>query len=76
MASVTVRLENRLADWERPRLRRYTDEDQQRAHPGDKGFEFVTSTVDKDIVWPASNWSPASPAAARNVQSDAFWGVQ
>jgi hypothetical protein len=57
-ASVTVRLENRLADWERPRVRRYTDEDQQRAYPGDLGFQFVTATVDKDIVWPAANWTP------------------
>jgi hypothetical protein len=57
-ASVTVRLENRLADWERARVRRYTDEDQKRAFAADKGFEFVTATVDKDIVWPASNWTP------------------
>jgi hypothetical protein len=57
-ATVTVQLENRLADWDRPRVRRYTDEDQQRAYPGDLGFQFVTATVDKDIVWPASNWTP------------------
>jgi hypothetical protein len=57
-ASVTVRLENRLADWERARVRRYTDEDQKRVFATDKGFEFVTATVDKDIVWPASNWTP------------------
>lgn len=57
-ATVTVRLENRLADWERPRVRRYTHEDQTRAFPTDKGFEFVTATTDKDIIWPASNWTP------------------
>lgn len=57
-ATVTVRLENRLADWERARVRRYTDEDQKRLFPTDKGFEFITATVDKDIVWPASNWTP------------------
>ena len=57
-ASVTVRLENRLADWDRARVRRYTDEDQKRLFATDKGFEFVTATVDKDIVWPASNWTP------------------
>jgi hypothetical protein len=57
-ATVTARLENRLADWDRPRVRRYTDEDQKRLFPTDKGFEFVTATVDKDIVWPASNWTP------------------
>lgn len=57
-ASITAGLENRLADWDRPRVRRYTDEDHQRAHPGDLGFSFVTATVDADIVWPASNWTP------------------
>jgi hypothetical protein len=57
-ATVTARLENRLADWDRPRLRRYTDEDQQRAFPGDLGFQYLTSTTDADIVWPGSNWTP------------------
>jgi hypothetical protein len=58
-ATVTARLENRLADWSRPRVRRYTDEDQQRAFPGDLGFQYLTATVDADIVWPASNWTPS-----------------
>lgn len=60
MAAVAIRLENRLADWERARVRRYTDEDQKRFFSTDKGFEFVTATVDKSIVWPASNWTPPS----------------
>lgn len=51
-AVVTVALENRLADWDRPRIRRYTDEDQQQAFPGDTGFRFVPSTTEKEIVWP------------------------
>ena len=51
-ATVTVTLENRLADWDRPRIRRYTDEDQQAAHPGDTGFRFVPATTEKEIVWP------------------------
>lgn len=58
MASVTARLENRLADWDRPRVRRYTQEDQQRTFRTDLGFQYLTATVDADIVWPASNWTP------------------
>jgi hypothetical protein len=50
--TVTVALENRLADWDRPRIRRYTDEDQQAAHPGDTGLRFVPATTDKEITWP------------------------
>lgn len=52
MATITIKAENRLADWERPRIRRYTDEDQQLAHPGDRGFRFVSSTAEKEIIWP------------------------
>ncbi|MEI6158374.1 MAG: hypothetical protein WCP77_00960 [Roseococcus sp.] len=51
-ATIIVKAENRLADWERPRIRRYTDEDQQQAYPGDRGFRFVSATAEKEIVWP------------------------
>jgi hypothetical protein len=55
-AAVTVRLENRLADWERARVRRYTDEDQQRRHAGDLFFRFLPATVEKEIIWPARSF--------------------
>lgn len=55
-ATVQVTLENRLADWERPRIRRYTDEDQQQAYPGDTGFRFVPATTEKEIVWPSADF--------------------
>ena len=51
-ATVTVRLENRLADWDRPRIRRYTDADQKTRFPNDQGFRFVSATTDKELVWP------------------------
>ena len=55
-ATVEVRLENRLVDWERPRIRRYTSEDQQVAFPADRGFEFVSDTAEREIVWPAASF--------------------
>jgi hypothetical protein len=55
-ATVQVQLENRLADWERPRMRRYTDEDQQQVHPGDTGFRFLPSTTEKQINWPSADY--------------------
>lgn len=55
-ATVEVRLENRLVDWERPRIRRYTSEDQQVLHPTDRGFEFVTDVAEREIVWPAASF--------------------
>jgi hypothetical protein len=46
-----VRAENRLADLERPRVRRYNSGDQQLLFSGDKGLEFVEQMVDTSIVW-------------------------
>lgn len=54
--AVEVKAQNRLRDWERARLSRYTSEDQRRAHPTDLGFEFVSSTTEKEIVWPAKSF--------------------
>ncbi|MEY2653658.1 MAG: hypothetical protein RLZZ524_686 [Pseudomonadota bacterium] len=50
-ATITVAAESRLADWDRPRVRRYNQEDQQIDYPDDLGFEFVPQMVDKQIVW-------------------------
>lgn len=51
VAAILVTVANRLADWERPRIRRYTNEDQQAYFAGDKGCEFVPAMADKNIVW-------------------------
>ena len=50
-ATITVTAESRLADWARPRVRRYNHDDQQIDYPGDLGFNFVTSIVDKELRW-------------------------
>lgn len=50
-ATITVSAESRLADWNRPRVRRYNHEDQQIDYPGDKGFEFVPQMVEKELRW-------------------------
>lgn len=55
-ASVTLRVENRLTDWERARTRRYTAEDQKAAHPSDEFFSFVPAVVETEIVWPAAGY--------------------
>ena len=51
-AQISVTLESRLIDWERPRVRRYTNEDQQNEYSDDKGLEFVSQMVEKEILWP------------------------
>lgn len=50
-ATVQVNVQSRLADWDRPRVRRYNDADQQAAYPGDRGLEFVEQMVEKQFVW-------------------------
>jgi hypothetical protein len=49
--SITLTAENRLIDLERPRVRRYTSEDQKSLHPNDKGFDFVNSLQEAEIKW-------------------------
>lgn len=50
-ATITVTIVSRLVDWDRPRISRYTNEDQQSRFPGDRAFEFVNSLVDATIYW-------------------------
>lgn len=52
-SEVTIRItaENRLIDLERPRVRRYTSEDQKLTDSGDRGFEYVPGLQDTQFVW-------------------------
>jgi len=48
---ITVTAESILIDLELPRVRRYTDADQQSEYPGDKGLEFITAIQDNEVQW-------------------------
>lgn len=50
-ATVTLSVESRLTDWERPRIRRYNNEDQKTEYPNDLGFQFVDQMIEKDLKW-------------------------
>jgi hypothetical protein len=50
-ATITVSAESRLADWDRPRVRRYNAADQAITDPADKGLEFVPQMVEKNLRW-------------------------
>lgn len=50
-ASIKVQAESRLADWDRPRVRRYNAADQAITDPADKGLEFVPQMVEKTLRW-------------------------
>ncbi len=53
IAEITLTANNPLADWDRSRVRRYNNEDQQSIYPDDKGFEFVEQSVNQQILWGA-----------------------
>lgn len=50
-AEIVLHVESRLADLERPRIRRYNDADQRVLYPDDRGLEFVEQMVEKSIPW-------------------------
>lgn len=49
--TVLVTFESRLIDLERPRERRYTDEDQQAEFSGDVGMQYVAALQDRVLKW-------------------------
>jgi hypothetical protein len=51
--SVTMSLESAMSDQLRPRVYRYTHEDQQTLYPdaGDKGLEFVAALQNLQLRW-------------------------
>ena len=50
-ATIIATIESRFADWERPRIRRFTDADQKDLYPSDRGLEFVSKVTDMELVW-------------------------
>lgn len=50
-ATITVTVENGMRDLRQPSTRRYTDQDQNRLFPGDRGLEFVAGLQEKEIFW-------------------------
>lgn len=57
-ATINVSVENRLIEFERTRVRRYTDNDQRIEYPNDDGFEYVAEIQEKNIVWGDKDANP------------------
>jgi hypothetical protein len=60
-ATISINCENRLVEMNVPVDRRYTNEDQKRDHPEDRGLEFVASIIDAMVYW------GRSPSSANNT---------
>ena len=50
-STIEVKVENKLIDLERQRVRRYSSAYQKSIYPGDLGLDFVESLQDKKVVW-------------------------
>jgi len=50
-ATITLTAESRMVSWDKARVRRYNNEDQQSRYPGDRGFEYVAQMVEKNLLW-------------------------
>lgn len=55
-ASVTVNAEHRGAVALRPRVRRYTHDEQQRVAPGDTALDVDAGPDRPPLTWPAASW--------------------
>lgn len=50
-STIQVSLESRLIDLERPRVSRYTNEEQLKRFSGDVALEFIHGIADKTVKW-------------------------
>jgi hypothetical protein len=53
--SVEITGESRGIDQQRPAIKRFTDEYQQRKYPGDRFFEYVPQMTEVSILWAAAD---------------------
>lgn len=49
--TIELKVENKLIDLERARVRRFSSAYQKSRYPDDKGFDFVEDLQDKEVVW-------------------------
>jgi hypothetical protein len=50
-SSITVTIESKLVDLQRPRIRRYTKESQKALYPTDTFFDWTADLADKQVPW-------------------------
>lgn len=60
IGTIALTVENRLIEFEKTRVRRFTDNDQRIDYPNDDGLEYVSQIQEKAIVWGNSNANPPS----------------
>lgn len=51
-STIIVTAEHYLSNWDRPKLLRYSDEDQKLLHPTDRFFEYAARMAEVTVTWP------------------------
>lgn len=77
---IEIALENRWADWDRPRDRRWNDADHQSRHPGDEFFKYAPAMESAEFVWgiykgPAAPKVPSLTDYARKSGGNLLYSV-
>jgi hypothetical protein len=53
---IKVTAENELIDFSRPRPIMWTNEEQQKRYPGDKGLEYSAQMAERPLTWPSAEY--------------------
>jgi hypothetical protein len=72
--AVEVTGESRAIDQRRPAIKRFTDEYQQRQHPGDKFFEYVPRMTEVSILWGKAEQSAVASGGSGGGGAGGFAG--
>lgn len=56
--AISLEVESRLVDLQRPRIRRYTNESQKSRYPNDDGFQFITRLQNEQLEWQSNEPAP------------------
>lgn len=73
-ASISITAESRLIDLQRPRERRFTDQDQKTYYPTDNFFKFVTGLQDKQILWGTGGTGVVTAGGGGGATNQSFGG--
>ena len=68
--AITLVCVDESADQERPLEQLYTDEEQQRLHPGDLGCQYVASLPNKEFTWGNAAAKIATPVAPPSTDGE------
>lgn len=71
---VEVSGESRAIDQRRPSIKRFTDEYQQRKHPGDLFFQYVSQMTEVSILWAQAEQSTAGVGASTGTGAGGGYG--